>query len=59
MQGEVWEVKVQAKHVADDVIMAALASVRGMHGVPQWSTLWDTQKALPQFPEKVVLASPC
>lgn len=48
--------KVQAKHISDETMLAALASVRGRNGVPEWSTRSETQEALPQFPPKVVLA---
>ena len=48
--------KLQAKDISDADALAALARCRGIHGVPHWSTLRDTQRELPQFPEKVVRA---
>lgn len=47
---------VQAKDISDDVMLDALAKTRGMHGVSRWSTLWDVQQALSQYPPRVVLA---
>ncbi len=48
--------KIQAKDISDMVMLEALAKTRGRNGVPRWSTLWETQAELPQFPPKVVQA---
>lgn len=47
---------MQAKDLPDETMLAALAAVRGAHGVPQWSALWDVQGQLASVPPKVVLA---
>ncbi len=46
----------QAKDITDARMFAALAEVRGKHGVPTWSSLWDVQDVLSDIPPKVVLA---
>jgi hypothetical protein len=47
---------MQAKDITDATMLDALSKARGLHGVPEWSSLWDVQKALPDVPPKVVLA---
>ena len=47
---------MKASDIPDDVAIDAVAKTQGMHGVSYWSTLWDVQAHLPQFPEKVVTA---
>ena len=48
--------RLQAKDVSDEEICQALRTTRGMNGAPNWSSLWDVQRALPQYPPRVVLA---
>jgi hypothetical protein len=48
--------RVQAKDITDAVMLEALARCRGRNGVPTWSSLWDTQRELPDVPLRVVLA---
>lgn len=47
---------LQAKDITDDEVIEAVRATQGMHGVPQWSSLWDIQEMLSAFPAKVVLA---
>lgn len=50
---------MQAKDVTDEQMLEALAKVRGIHGVPRWSSLWDVQRWLKDahdVPAKVTLA---
>lgn len=47
---------MQAKDISDWTILEAHAQTRGLHGVPKWSTTWDIQDRLKQYPPKVVLA---
>jgi hypothetical protein len=47
---------MQTKDITDDVMLAALASTRGMHGVPTWSSLWDVQAHLDSVHPKLVLS---
>lgn len=47
---------MKASDITDAELLAAVRSVRGLRGVPHWSSLWDVQGALPQWHKKVVLA---
>lgn len=47
---------IQAKDIPDDVAMDAFYKARGRNGVPAWASFWDLRDALPQYPQKVVLA---
>jgi hypothetical protein len=47
---------MKAADIPDDVAIDAVRSTQGMHGVPNWSTLWDVQNSLPTYPPKVVTA---
>lgn len=47
---------MQAKDLSDERLLAAVRAVRGIHGAPKWSALWDVQKQLSDVPPKVVLA---
>lgn len=46
----------QAKDITDEVALEAVRATQGMHGVPHWSSLWDVQEKLSEFPPKVVTA---
>lgn len=46
---------MQAKDISDDVVLDAIKT-RGRNGVAIWSTRWDIQDELAQFPKKVVIA---
>jgi len=48
--------RVQAKDLPDDDTLAAVRACQGMNGVPHWSSLWDVERALPEWPAKVVRA---
>ncbi len=45
-----------AKDISDEQALGAVRATRGAHGVPEWATLWDTQKHLSGYPPKIVLA---
>lgn len=47
---------MQAKDIADEVMIDAIQKTRGRNNVAIWSTIWDIQGELPQFPKKVVIA---
>lgn len=47
---------MQAKDISDQRLMTAVRKVRGVDGAPNWSTLWNVQSELLDFPPKVVLA---
>lgn len=46
---------MQAKDVADAVIVAAVRATRGRNGVPAWATTWDVLEHLSAYPPKVVM----
>lgn len=46
----------KAADITDEELLAAVRSVRGRHGVAEWSTLWDVQETLKAWPPKVVQA---
>ncbi len=47
---------MQAKDITDRECMAAVKVTQGRWGVLHWSTLWDVQAELKQFPPKLVRA---
>lgn len=47
---------MKASDIKDSEILDAIKMCRGLHGVPQWSSLSDIQKLLFNFPSKMVLA---
>lgn len=47
---------MQAKDVSDARMLETLASVRGRHGVPRWSSWFDVRDRMPDVPPKVALA---
>jgi len=50
------EKKVQAKHITDERCLRAVRAARGRHGVADWSSLWDIQEEMTEYPAKVVQA---
>lgn len=48
--------RLQAKDIADQVMLDAVRATQGLNGVPHWSSLWDVEKKLPDVPAKVVRA---
>jgi hypothetical protein len=47
---------MKAADITDAELLEAVRVVRGKYGVPRWSTLWDVEDVLSQYPTKVVQA---
>lgn len=56
-------VGVQAKMLADDVVVAAIKEARGNHGVPHWASFWDVADEIDRlgvaWPHKVIREKLC
>lgn len=44
-----------ARDINDRDFLLAVQECRGMHGVPQWATLWEVSRTL-DVPDKITLA---
>ncbi len=47
---------LKASDISDAEILSSHEACLGRHGVPRWSTTWDIQDHMKQYPPKVVLA---
>ena len=47
---------MKASDISDERIMQAVKETQGICGVPHWSSLYQINENLKEFPEKVILA---